>query len=59
MDKKREQEPYHKDRSEYFMDVDRMINEGLAGGTVHNCYDCEQIEEARELEREDPPHRVE
>lgn len=28
----------HEGRNEYFMDIDRMINEGLGGGTVsmHN-----------------------
>lgn len=60
MDKKRrEEEPYYKDRAEYFLDIDRMINEGLAGGTVNSSYNYEQIEEARDLEQEDPPHRIE
>lgn len=28
----------HEGRNEYFMDIDRMVNEGLGGGTVtmHN-----------------------
>ncbi|WP_158289541.1 hypothetical protein [Paenibacillus flagellatus] len=31
-------EPDHEGRDDYFMDIDRMINEGLGGGTVtmHN-----------------------
>ncbi|MFC0523473.1 hypothetical protein ACFFGV_07730 [Pontibacillus salicampi] len=36
-------------REQYEVDVDRMINEGLAGGTVHSKYDREQLEEARDL----------
>ncbi|MFB5663169.1 hypothetical protein [Alteribacillus sp. HJP-4] len=40
----------------YSMDVDRMINEGLAGGTVSDYYNQKQIEEARDLEEEEPPN---
>lgn len=39
----------------YFMDVDRMINEGLGGGKVAGTHEG-IIEEARSLEEEDPPH---
>jgi hypothetical protein len=33
-----EQDPDEQGRKEYFMDIDRMVNEGLGGGTVtmHN-----------------------
>ncbi len=41
-------------RDEYFMDVDRMINEGLGGGTVNDTH-AGIIEESRDLETEDPP----
>ncbi|WP_169728508.1 hypothetical protein [Salibacterium aidingense] len=41
----------------YEMDEDRMINEGLAGGTVRQVYDTPQIENARKLKKEKPPHR--
>ncbi|MFD0961836.1 hypothetical protein [Paenibacillus chungangensis] len=36
--KKEAKEPYVEGRDDYFMDVDRMINEGLGGGnvTMHN-----------------------
>ncbi len=48
--------PDQKAREKGFIDVDRMINEGLAGGTVHEN-DAGLIEETRgSLEREDPPH---
>lgn len=39
-------------RDQYFIDVDRMINEGLAGGTVITRKEHKQIEEARDLEKE-------
>jgi hypothetical protein len=41
-----------------FLDIDRMINEGLSGGTVHMRDGTTNIEEARELEKEEPPHRI-
>ncbi|MFB4163720.1 hypothetical protein ACE1TI_07720 [Alteribacillus sp. JSM 102045] len=44
-----------KDKQNYSMDVDRMINEGLAGGSVRPQYDDNQIEDARELDAEEPP----
>jgi len=37
------------------LDVDRFINEGLAGGTVHRFHDQANIEEARDLHEEEPP----
>ncbi|MEF3303954.1 hypothetical protein [Paenibacillus sp. GYB003] len=38
MDERRQVDPDHEGREQYDMDVDRMINEGLGGGTVtiHN-----------------------
>ncbi len=41
-------------KEHYFMDVDRMINEGLGGGRVAGHH-AGRIEQARELEKEDPP----
>ncbi|WP_185971055.1 hypothetical protein [Alkalicoccobacillus porphyridii] len=41
-------------REKYFMDVDRMINEGLGGGKIAGHH-AGEIEEARPLEEEDPP----
>ncbi|MBP3951471.1 hypothetical protein [Bacillus suaedae] len=47
--------PDQDSRAKAFVDVDRMINEGLGGGTVHE-YDAGLIEESRgKLEQEDPP----
>jgi hypothetical protein len=42
-------------RDKSYMDIDRMINEGMAGGTVTGRYDHEQIEECRPLYEEEPP----
>jgi hypothetical protein len=43
----------HEGRDEYFMDVDRMMNEGLAGGNVDKYK--RQIGDCHEFEAEDPP----
>jgi hypothetical protein len=39
-----------------YLDIDRMINEGLSGGSVHMREDTTNIEEARDLVQEEPPH---
>ncbi|WLR51452.1 hypothetical protein LC040_00680 [Bacillus tianshenii] len=44
-------------RREAYLDVDRMLNEGLAGGTVVDRYPYAQIEEAVDLTEEEPPHK--
>lgn len=46
-------------KDQVFMDVDRMINEGMAGGTVRVHGDhLTNIEEARDFFAEDPPHEI-
>ncbi|EGL81673.1 hypothetical protein CathTA2_2859 [Caldalkalibacillus thermarum TA2.A1] len=47
---KRNHDPDHEGRDRYFVDIDRMINEGLGGGQV--TLDNGLIEEARELSEE-------
>lgn len=42
-------------KDEVFLDVDRFINEGMAGGTVHRKHDSTNIEEARDFVEEEPP----
>lgn len=42
-----------------YLDVDRMINEGMSGGSVHARHDATNIEEARELVEEEPPYKHE
>lgn len=50
---------HHEGRDKAFMDIDRMINEGMSGGSVHMREEATNIEEARELYEEDPPFMVE
>jgi hypothetical protein len=45
-------------RDKVYMDVDRMINEGMSGGSVHSRSDTTNIEEARDLYKEQPPHEI-
>lgn len=42
-----------------YMDVDRMINEGMSGGSVHMRHDSVNIEEARDIHEEEPPQQTE
>ncbi|MEH7180787.1 hypothetical protein [Neobacillus vireti] len=42
-----------------YLDIDRIINEGLSGGSVHSRHDTTNIEEARNLTEEEPPHTTE
>ena len=44
-------------RDKAYVDIDRIINEGLAGGTVINR-DQPNIEETRELPEEEPPSSI-
>ncbi|MGX1900425.1 hypothetical protein ACT3HK_03540 [Thermolongibacillus altinsuensis] len=49
---------YYEGREQYEMDIDRMINEGMAGGNVYSCYNAINIEEARDLPEQQPPHEI-
>ncbi|MDR7076716.1 hypothetical protein J2Y03_001719 [Neobacillus niacini] len=42
-----------------YLDIDRMINEGMSGGSVHSRHDSTNIEEARDLIEEEPPYTTE
>jgi hypothetical protein len=44
-------------KDELFLDVDRMINEGLSGGSVHLHGNRANIEEAHPFVEEDPPNQ--
>ncbi|MFV8826933.1 hypothetical protein [Alkalihalobacterium sp. APHAB7] len=62
LDKERNKDTFenaNEDRANFFMDVDRMINEGLGGGTVSYENNSGIIEEARDLVEEDPPNHTE
>ncbi|WHY01999.1 hypothetical protein [Neobacillus sp. DY30] len=41
-----------------YLDIDRIINEGLSGGSVHSRHDTTNIEEARNLTEEEPPSNI-
>jgi hypothetical protein len=49
-------EPSYEGRDEYFMDVDRFINEGMAGGSVFSRDKYTNIEEVRDLKKEAKPN---
>ncbi|WP_462408890.1 hypothetical protein [Neobacillus sp. Marseille-QA0830] len=42
-------------KDKVFMDIDRMMNEGLSGGAVHSREDTANIEESHEFKEEQPP----
>ena len=44
-------------RDKMYVDVDRMINEGMAGGHVFRVDTTPNIEESRDLYPEDPPNK--
>ncbi|ANB56007.1 hypothetical protein GFC29_3513 [Anoxybacillus sp. B7M1] len=58
MDHKHQKDSCHEGRDKYYMDIDRMINEGMAGGYVHARHEATNIEEAHELIEEEPPHEI-
>jgi hypothetical protein len=43
-------------KEEKYLDIDRIINEGLSGGSVHARNDTTNIEEAHDFVNEDPPY---
>ncbi|MBY0144897.1 hypothetical protein [Neobacillus niacini] len=45
-------------KDKVFLDIDRIINEGLSGGSVHSRHDTTNIEEARDLSEEEPPTQI-
>ncbi|MFA9557245.1 hypothetical protein ACERII_08080 [Evansella sp. AB-rgal1] len=49
----------HEGRDRVMVDVDRMTNEGLAGGRDHVTHGKRQIEEAQNFKEESPPYKAE
>ncbi|MDM5328397.1 hypothetical protein [Neobacillus sp. CF12] len=45
-------------KDKVYLDIDRIINEGLSGGSVHSRHDTTNIEEARNLTEEEPPSKL-
>ncbi len=50
------QDPNYEGKDKAYLDIDRIINEGLSGGSVHRRENSTNIEESRDLVEEDPPH---
>ncbi|MBM7604238.1 hypothetical protein FS935_15350 [Metabacillus litoralis] len=53
------QDVNYEGKNKAYLDIDRMINEGLSGGSVHMREETTNIEEARDLKKEDPPFEAE
>ncbi|MBS4218139.1 hypothetical protein KHA96_07345 [Bacillus sp. FJAT-49711] len=45
-------------RDQFYVDVDRMINEGMSGGSVHMRADSTNIEESIDFFPEDKPKEI-
>lgn len=46
-------------KNQSFLDIDRMVNEGLAGGTVSMRKDYVNIEQSADFSPEEPPENNE
>ncbi|WP_196121259.1 hypothetical protein [Anaerobacillus alkaliphilus] len=55
---KMKEDSNYEGRDKVYVDVDRMTNEGLAGGTVTDKYDHPQIERAQDFKEEEPPRKA-
>ncbi|SDZ69124.1 hypothetical protein SAMN05421736_1491 [Evansella caseinilytica] len=51
------QDSLYEGRDKAMLDVDRMTNEGLAGGQDHITYGKRQIDESQDLKKESPPNK--
>ncbi|MEZ7791036.1 hypothetical protein [Niallia circulans] len=56
--KKAKKDLAYEGKEKAYLDIDRIINEGLAGGTVINRENNTNMEEANELPEEEPPHLI-
>ncbi|MEM5594252.1 hypothetical protein AAHH67_25375 [Niallia circulans] len=52
--KKAKKDLAYEGKEKAYLDIDRIINEGLAGGAVINRENNTNMEEARELPEEEP-----
>lgn len=53
MSDEKKRAPEGKDK--YELDVDRMINEGMGGGSIRSVYGREQIGETHEIPEQEEP----
>ena len=60
MDKKKEptflKDTENENKDSVYLDIDRIINEGMAGGNVYSAGDFQNIEEAHDFDDETPPN---
>ncbi|QHA90468.1 hypothetical protein [Bacillus sp. N1-1] len=56
MPTKKTEDSMYEGRDKFDMDIDRMVNEGMAGGAVHQSYRQAQIEEAIPVMEQEPPY---
>lgn len=45
-------------KNKAYIDIDRMINEGLSGGSVDMINQETNIEETHDFDQETPPHKI-
>ncbi|OLS36444.1 hypothetical protein [Bacillus sp. MRMR6] len=55
-EKKTQSDVLYEGKDKVYLDIDRIINEGLSGGSVHNRNNTANIEEASDLVKEQPPY---
>lgn len=63
MDKKKEtysflQDTQYENKHSAYLDIDRIINEGMAGGNVYTAGNSQNIEESLDFTAEDPPNET-
>lgn len=46
----------YENKDSVYLDIDRIINEGMAGGNVYTAGNSQNIEEAHDFVDEDPPN---
>ncbi|MFA8439073.1 hypothetical protein [Pueribacillus sp. YX66] len=57
MEKREKDDLLYEGRNKAYIDIDRMLNEGMAGGTVPSEGNT-QIGQAIDLEEEEPPRQT-
>ncbi|MGF2615218.1 hypothetical protein FZC84_09965 [Rossellomorea vietnamensis] len=46
---------HYEGKKKAYLDVDRIVNEGLSGGSVHMREESSNIEQSMDLVKEEPP----
>ncbi|WP_433748611.1 hypothetical protein [Falsibacillus pallidus] len=49
------EDTHYEGKNKAYLDIDRMINEGMSGGSVHMRAESTNIEEATDITEETPP----